>query len=238
MKLILDLILIAIAAFFIMYGYKRGFFKSVMFFGTGVASLFLAYAFAPGLGKFIKEKFIITNISQSLEKSFTSIARTPSSSELDIGLLASDPQFAETVTKYGANEDKIGDMMNGSGAAGDIIEKVARAVADPVAAAIGRVIAFIVIFLAALVILKVLTGFIGLVFRLPVLKTLDRTMGLVFGIVGALFFVWTFSMAVNFFIDAFGKVSAGSISEDSKPVLVGFFAKYNPVGLLSRILGY
>ncbi len=238
MNFILDLILVAIAAFFVLYGWKRGFFKSVMFFGSGVASLFLSYAFAPSLGKFIKDRFIIGNISQSIEKSFSSIARIPAAGaegEYDLSLLAGDPQFGETVAKYGANEGKINDIMGGSGTAGDIIEKVSRAVADPVATTIGRIIAFIIIFIVSIILLRVLTFFIGFLFELPVLKTMDRTAGLIFGIVCAVFFVWIFSMSVDFVMDALDTITSG---DSERPMLISFFAKYNPVGLLSGILGY
>ena len=64
--------------------------------------------------------------------------------------------------------------------------EISKAIAAPSASAMSNVVSYFIIFVAALIILKIITIVLSAVFELPVLRTLNRTAGLVFGILCAL----------------------------------------------------
>ncbi len=241
MGFVLDLILIAIAALCVYRGYKRGFFKSLMSLGAGISALFCSYALYPLLGGFIKENFIIDKIAGSIEKSFLSIARTGGAgSAYDTALLWTDPQFGETVSRYGADKAQIAEIIKSSaGSAEETIEEVSRAVADPMATSISEIIGFIVVFLLAFLLLRVVVFFVGFIFKLPVLRTLDTTLGFVFGIVCGLFFIWVFALCADSLFGVLGAIAPGSIDPDivEDSFLVGFFADFNAIEFIAGSLG-
>ncbi|HOQ15151.1 MAG TPA: CvpA family protein, partial [Bacillota bacterium] len=54
------------------------------------------------------------------------------------------------------------------------------------ASAMSNIVSYFIIFTAALIILRIITVVLGAVFELPVLRTLNRTAGLILGILCAL----------------------------------------------------
>ena len=61
MSIVLDIVLVVIAAVCIISGYRRGFFKTVMGLVSGIASLLAAYSFSPALSAWIYEKFMLNS---------------------------------------------------------------------------------------------------------------------------------------------------------------------------------
>ena len=129
----------------------------------------------------------------------------------------------------------INSANDGSHAA---VEQVSYAVADPIAGTIASIIVFIGLFLAAILVLRLLTWAIGAIFTLPVLRGVDKTLGLAFGVVSALLFVWIFAMVAAAALDAIASVAPGTVDREilDDSILLKFFAKYNPVEDISKAI--
>ena len=147
--------------------------------------------------------------------------------------------FWKILDQYGADSQAVTELINsandGSHAA---VEQVAYAVSDPIAGTLANILVFIGLFLAAILVLRLITWAIGAVFTLPVLRGVDKTLGLVFGVVSALLFVWIFAMVAAAALDAIASVAPGTIDpkilDDS--ILLKFFSKYNPVEAISNAI--
>lgn len=245
MSIVLDIILAAIAVICIISGAKRGFFKSVMSLVSGIVALLVSYAFTPTLSVIINEKFILPSLSEGISSTLASIAESGVNSAgetvYELSNLLENGQFLSVVDRYGADRESISSLVDqigvGTRAA---VDKIAEAVASPVSEMLSNIIAFIVIFIAAVIVLRVVIWLAGLVFSLPVLKELDRTLGLVFGVISALFFVWIFSMLCSTVLTALSAAYPGTFSADiiEKSYLLRFFATYNVIGALSGALGF
>lgn len=243
MHFVLDIVILALCALTILVSYKRGFFKSVMSLCSGIGALLVAYTFTPKLALIVKEKFLLDKIAGGVTDTLASMAKTgvqgAQTVVYDLSKLLENSQFLSILNQYGADSQAVTDLINsandGSYAA---VEEVAYAVSDPIAGTIANIIVFIGLFLAAILVLRLITWAIGVVFTLPVLRGVDKTLGLVFGVVSALLFVWIFAMVAAAALDAIASVAPGTIDpgilDDS--ILLKFFARYNPVEAISNAI--
>lgn len=245
MSLVFDIILIAIAAICVIGGARRGFFKSVMSFVSGIAALLLSYAFTPSLAPVISEKFILPSLSSGIGSTLESIAEngvnTAGEAIYDLTKLAENEQFLTVAERYGADRGSLSSLIDQIGVGTKAaVDKVAEAVARPISDTLSNVIAFIVIFVVSIIALRIVIWLVGLLFSMPVLKGLDRTLGLVFGAVSALFFVWIFSMLCSTVITALSAAYPAAFSVDiiENSHLLKFFATYNVIGAVSSALGF
>ncbi len=240
MGFVLDIILLAIGIGCVIYGWKCGFFKSVVSLLSGVCALLVSYTFTPALADFIEKKLVIDKIAGSITTTFASIAEAGMESGeaavYDLSLLLDSAQFFDTVEQCGADEEAMRALVEATTAnTYDAVESISFAVAQPVSAALSSIIAFICIFVAALIAIKIVTWLVGLLFKLPVLRELDKVMGIVFGVISAVFFVWIFALCADSLVNVLSTVAPGSFSTEiiESSFFVELFAKYNPLALLS-----
>lgn len=241
MHFILDIIIVVLCVLTILISYKRGFFKSVMTLCSGICALLVAYTFTPKLALFVKEKFLLDKIADGVVDTLASMAKAGADSAqnmvYDLSKLLENSQFLKILDQYGADSQHITELINsandGSHAA---VEQVAYAVADPIAGTIANIAVFIGLFLAAILVLRLITWAIGIVFTLSVLRDVDKTLGLVFGVISALLFVWIFAMVADAAVQAIASIAPGTVDvavvNDS--VLLKFFAQYNPVEAITN----
>ena len=243
MGFILDIILLAIGVGCVIYGWKKGFFQSVVSLLSGVCSLLLAYTITPSFGEYIKERFVIDKIAGSITTTFASIAQVGKdggeAAVYDVKLLLDSAQFTDTVNQCGADETSVRAIIETTSATTrEAVENVAYAVAEPISEALSNIVAFICVFVAALIVIRIVTWLVSLVFKLPILRELDKGLGLVFGVVSAVFFVWMFALCADSLVNVLSTVAPGSFSTEiiEKSFFVELFAKYNPLALLNGVV--
>ena len=239
MGFILDLILIAIMVICIVYGAKKGFFKSLMSLLSGICALLIAFTFTPSFSAHLNERYILEPIATGIETTFLSIAEKEDGSGYDKDLLMKDSQFMSLMKDAGfTDEETEKELFENESSDNAVISYLAYTVASPISKTVSDILAFIVLFVVSLIILKLLTVVIGLFLKLPVLKNLDRSLGFVFGIAGAVFFAFVFSMMVSHLTNALSTVAPGTFTKDfvESSLILELFAKYNPISILSNLL--
>lgn len=236
MGIILDIILLIIALVCIVYGAKKGFFKSVMSLVTNVLALLLSYTFTPSLSHTLYNNVVLSKVGGGIAKTFASIAE--SGEAYDLSLLLESQQFTDTVKQCGADMTAVEAVVAEGGSGIDAVERVAYTVAHPVSLALSDIMAFIVIFAASLIVLKIIVWVVGLLFRLPVLRELDRTLGLVFGIVTALLSVTVFAVLTESVVDILSTLYPGSFSYNiiESSLVLELLAKYNVLTFINSIM--
>ncbi len=240
MGIVLDIMIIAIMVLCVVYGAKKGFFRSLMFLATGLCALLIAYTFTPMLSHYINESYIVEPIAGGIETTFLSIAENAdSASEYDKELLLNNSQFVSLMENAGFTGQEIEDKINVNDLGDrEAIARLARTVAEPIAKTVSDSLAFIIIFIIALIVLRIITAIIGAVMKLPVLKELDAVMGWVFGIVSALLFAFAFVMMTEYILIALETVSPGTFNSDiiESSVLFELISKINPISAISKVL--
>lgn len=238
MSLFLDLLLIVVFAVTVGTAYRNGFFKSVMNLASSVVAVLVAYTATPALSGVIYNKFLHNSLSDALASTIGSMAKTGSDAAYDLTRLLDNSQFATIVEKYGANMDSITEFIETTADHSyEGVCTVARTVAQPVANTLSTVIAFAAVFLVTYAVLLVFTAVVGGVFRLPVLRNMDKALGAVFGIISATVTVFVIAMLAQPCLTALSVVAPKIISPNlfENSILLKLFADHNLLKMISNI---
>lgn len=182
----LDLLIVAILAISIFLGIRRGLVHSVISLVGSVVALVLALVFSSALGGYIDAHYINAPMREWAIDQLSASAEQVSATEIDFDdLLANRPAFfTETCEFLGVDVEEI--SASYEELKKDGVEQAKSAIVtqmvDPLSSVISRVLAFAVIFLAAMVAIVVISLFSRFLKNLPILRRLDKLGG---GILGA-----------------------------------------------------
>lgn len=238
MSFLFDAVLILIFALTVFTSYKRGFVKSVMSFGSSIASVLVAYAFTPTLSDYLNQKFFLKRISGAIAETIKSISSENADGTFNLAKMLSDmPEaFRDLLDRYNADISAFTGASEASGE--DVVTRLADMIASPVSGIISSVVSFIILFAGAMLVLTLITWILDIIFRLPILKTANRILGFVFGIAAALVIVWTFSVLFTELIGALSSISPSLFSDDiiDGSIILRLFSKYNLLGMITSVL--
>ncbi len=184
MGIILDVIVVVIFAYIVYKSYKRGLISSVMGLAKGIVSFIAAYSFADRVGEFFCEKFMSGAVSGNINQAIMSLSKTEEG-VYNLSKLFSDmpDALSQILTRYGADTELLGQYTaNLTAGTEENVATVADIIARPVALSLSTIIAFILIFVLVFVLLSVVTIFLNAVFKMPVLKSANKILGMFFGI--------------------------------------------------------
>ncbi len=241
MSLLFDAIILIVAVLAIVLGAKRGFVKSVMGICTLIAALFVAFAFTPNVAEYIENTPMIESIGNGIADTVASLTKTGENS-YDLSRLFRDmPEaFTQILERYGVDSRQLADAVNPQSDAGaDRVENLAQIISEPVAKAIAGVVSFLLLFVAAVIVLKLLTWILDLIFRLPVLKKANTVLGLIVGVLSAFVWAWVLSALSVIFIRAMSSISPEVFSTAviENTVILKFFANDGFANLLRMVIG-
>ena len=193
MSLFIDIIIILAAIAAVYSGIVKGFVKSVMGFVSLLLAIAAAFVFYPTVGGIFEEKFVSGWVSGIVETSLSDLIGT-GGQQLELSkILADRPEaLTEVASRFGIDLDELDKYYAGlsSGSDSEAINSLAEHIASPTAHAVSCVLAAIAVFLAALIALKLITFILDMICRLPVLSTLNKLLGLIFGVGSAAVMAW------------------------------------------------
>ena len=238
---IIDIILVVAAFFIIRAGWKNGVIKSILSFATTIVAAIVAYAFTPKLSAYFYNNWMLQKVSGGIEKTVGSLAK--SGDGYDFPKLISDmPEvFSNMLEKYSVKSDSLQNFTDNLKDTGDAaLKKVSDFIASPVSTIISNVLAFIIIFLGALIVLKIVSRLILLLFKAPVLNGADKFAGLILGCFNALVMLWVLSKVLSFGVGALGSVAPSWFGEEAvrRSAVMRIFASYNPFTILENVINY
>ncbi len=233
MSLIIDIIILLAAAAAIFRGASRGFIKSVMHFASLIIAIICVITFTEPLSQWFGEKFINTSITQIAEDSLNSIVNAGTENFSMDKIFSDRPEALISLSeKFSCNLDELSEYYSKtlqSLSPGDVIKELSRKIVSATASSIGNILAAIAIFIAAMLICKLATYVLDLLFCLPVLKQLNRFLGLLFGIVSAVVTTWLIANAAVGLVNAFGAIRSDIFNESviSNSFILKFFFDNN-----------
>lgn len=240
MSLVFDGLILIVCIIIVVVETRRGFVKSVMHLCSHIAALFVAYAFTPRLSAFFNEHFFLDKVSSGIRDTLKSLT-VNSEGSYDLSRLLDDiPEpFTQILTRYNKPLDSIADKIRDvTGAAEDAVNDLADHIAGDVAGVLSSVCAFLLLFIASLLVLKLVTFILDALFRLPILSTANTALGFIFGVVIALIAAFVLSLLSVKFIGAMSSISPDLFSQDviDKSIILKFFAKYNILGVIAGVI--
>ncbi len=194
MSLIIDLIIIVAAAVSIYLGIVKGFIKSVMQFASLIIALIAVFVFTSPVSDLLYDTFVEKQVSSITSEALTGII-TAGEERLQLDKIMADrPDALTQITeRFSIDLDELTAYYTEnlkSLTEPDAINKLADTIAHPTAEAVSTVAAAILVFIAAMLILALVTFILDSVCRLPVLRRLNTFFGFLFGVGSALVSAW------------------------------------------------
>ena len=190
MEFIADIVIVAIVAISVIIGYRRGFVRMLFKCLTIVAAIAVAYYAGPYLGSHIKSTKVYVNMSENVTEQVSEYFSEVAISGIE-GAQQSKSDFektplAETLSRAGFDSEKLLDHYKTTVISGaeNVKDKYVEKITDYVLSCLANALGHLVVFILALIVIKLLGIIVQKIFDLPVLKTVNKAGG---GIVGAIF---------------------------------------------------
>ncbi len=215
MGILLDIGFVIIILLCVVFGYKKGFFKSIAGFIGAVIAMFLAWVLAGlianALYQGIFREKLIDNISAVLSND--ALASFP---EKAAQVVANLPGFlSNTLNNQGITSSQIEQSLQAAG------NNAAPATADLISPAVIwllQLLLTVILFFILVILVRIVIKLIGNVFRLPVLCQVDGILGGLFGIFKGVVYIFLVCILLQLLMPVIG-----NSSEPMKQVLDNSF---------------
>lgn len=210
--LILDIFFLAFAVLTIFIARKKGFVLTLLDFASFFLAVFLAIPVSGWLAEGVYNTFISQSVVTALESQLPSAA---SSAEIAAQVNAVLSDFPDFVTAYassiGIDISEISRRVSAAGAsAGSLAQTVEANIVAPIVTAVCKAIIFVILLIIFVILLKIAARLINQFFKLPVLKTLNGTLGAVLGVLKA-------AVGIVIICSVIGLI--GELTAESTPVI-------------------
>lgn len=204
--ILLDILLIAVFAILVFQGWRRGFFKSVLRVGRLILSVVLTVIFGSSVAAWMDETFINPPVYKVVFDKLSSIAD-------DVAATANGSVDAMVEKIPEGFRDHL-DLSSVDPTAGlnALVEEWSNTVAGSISLVIATVLGYVLLFVACFLVLTVVIAIVGKLAKLPLLKTADKILGLVMGVVSGAIAVIAISVILGALLGVFGQ---GELVENS-----------------------
>lgn len=210
--LILDIFFLAFTVLTIFIAKKKGFVLTLLDFAAFFLAVFLAIPVSGWLAEGVYNTFISQSVVTALESQLPSAA---SSAEIAAQVNAVLSDFPDFVTAYassiGIDISEISRQVSAAGAsAGSLAQTVEANIVAPIVTAVCKAIIFVILLIIFVILLKIAARLINQFFKLPVLKTLNGTLGAILGVLKA-------AVGIVIICSVIGLI--GELTAESTPVI-------------------
>lgn len=238
MSLILDLIVIVVALVCIISGAKRGFVKSVFSLASSILALLAAWLLTPYVSTWLYEKCFSGMVAGWVQKAIMPLL-IPKDGGFDLAKLFSDmPEaFSSLLKGFEADATALAGQYSIPAASEETIHALSEKIASPAATLLSKIVAFAAVFLVAILALWLVSLLLGMIVKLPVLRTVNRVLGLILGILTAM--VWAFCLCkiMPYAVKALAGVKPEWFGGDviDKTLIVRFLSGLNVFSFISGL---
>ena len=232
-NLILDLLPVALVAYGLISGWKRGFgrvvFMKMRWLTALVVSFLIARPLGAVLGKNLFEPSLAGKIKDilgdALGEKLANATASELVSELPLALKGILNLFGFDASKLAADAEAAGGAM---------LDHFASSIAAPVATVIGTVVVFICSYIVLRLTLRFIVQLVSAIFSIPGLRIINKTLGVIFGLLFSLISAWIFVTILGF---VFGILAGGNIAffadfDITKTLIAKFFYQLKPLELI------
>ncbi len=197
MSWLLDIIIVAIIAVTVYFAAKNGFVKTAISAGSFIIAVALTFCFASPLAEVLKSTSIAEKIETETEEKIETVM-LDSSLGID-QLLSGESEAFNTLVAVSGIEISGRDIKDGSELSPT--KQIAKLLTPPIVSTIALLLAIIIIYVGARIILAIIAKILDGVMRLPILKTFNKLLGVALGVVLAVLRVCVFCFIVNILIN-------------------------------------
>ncbi len=226
MSLLLDIGFVIILLLCVVFGYKKGFFKSIAGFIGAAVAMFLAWTFAGLLANALYQGIfrsrLISSISAILAESGVA-----SASEKAAGVLTGLPDIVRnTLSQQGITSEQMAQSLQQAG------DNAAQATADLISPAVIwllQLILTIILFFVLLALVRLVLRLVLKTLRLPVLRQANGILGALFGICKGVIYLFLICVLLRLLMPLLGSGSAGLQEALQGSVVYQWIFQNNPM---------
>lgn len=229
---IVDIIIAAILLFNMISGAKRGFVKTVYKFLKVIIALAVSYMFSAPLAQYLKttdfyQKLLLgikENVgiyfAENFKPDFSRISET-------------NPELSKLLSFLGRTPEQIAgeyERLAPESAGETLAERMTDFIVEPACDGIVKVISFVAIFVASLLVLYIVMKLLNLFASIPGIRFLNKTLGLAAGIVVALTQIFVISALFELALPYLAGLDIGITPETvHESSLYSFVVSLNPL---------
>ena len=229
-----DIFILVFLVFMIFWGYRTGFFRSILRFISTIASIILSILLYPQVSEWLKNSFVYNVVNKPIYSFFSGIIQTP---KLESALHGSGEMVATELTKQlpipGAINPSVTEAVTKSIPANvsgfDAVSPVSRVITIFIL----NIIAIILVFIVVKFLLTIVCAFlVKLVEIIPIVRSIDKPLGATLGFIEGVGLIYLI-VTVMIFMNLGGK--SGGISDGiNHSLFAGIF--YNNNFLINLLL--
>lgn len=174
-----DAIIVVIFLLFIILGVKRGFVRSVLDLVGTLAAMLVSMWFSGIAAQWVFSTFLQESLTRQIAEA---LQAAPAADAADAVLSVVPEILRGGLEAFGITSDAINQAV--AGTSGQAAAAVV-AVLSPMVVSVLRGLFALVLFVFLLVIFRILSGVVCRIFRLPVLRQLDKGLGILLGVAQA-----------------------------------------------------
>ncbi len=177
LPIIIDIVLIAILISCIFDGRRKGFVKMVLSIIATIVSIFIGKEFSTPVAMWIKDAFVHDRITASIEKAIASSVANGTQAIAD----AVPSYITGACEAVGVSADRLFANIGSFANAAEIAESISVAAESAFINGALMVVSFCVIYAISSFVLSFAVSAINRIFKLPILRTLNKTLGAALG---------------------------------------------------------
>ncbi len=181
----LTIVVLAIIATLGLIGYAKGFVKMLLSLLSLVVTLIVASLISPYISEALQKTSVFDSVYENTFEYVNEAVGAAMSNSTEA--IVNEMQLPEVLKEYVVNSE----VVNAGSA------PIANKIATQVAKIIFDTIVFIVTFIAALILVKVIFKMLNIITYLPLIHGVNKLVGLVIGVAEGVLIVWVFFIAIS-----------------------------------------
>lgn len=190
---ILSIVILLIVLLLMVRGYRKGLVQMVASMTTLILAIFLVSIATPHISNVLKTRTPVYNMIEEKCEDLIKSGTDQISSKIE------ESEWIENLKVPGFLQEMIKENNNTVSYEKMNVDSFGEYISHFLATMILNVVSYIITFIAALILIKVIAGALGLLTHLPVIHSMNRILGAVMGLIQSLLLIWLFLLAVTLF---------------------------------------
>ena len=238
MAYIADLAIVAVIIFSAVMGHRRGLVKTVFKCLSLAAAIILAYFFGHAVGDYIKTTPVYETVSVSVSDAVSEHFDKTALEGLDSAKKAQQDfeksDVGKTLSRLGFDSNDLyekyeTEILDGKNS---LKENYAKKLADWIISCLASALGTLIVFIASLLLLKILAKVFEAVFKLPLLKTVNKFGGGILGLILGFVYAFVACAVIEMLLPYIPENPVLYMGMEENTVLYKFFLNVNPLLLL------
>ena len=229
LSIVLDILILVVLAIPVVQGFRNGFVKTVLRFGRVLISAVLSCLFAKRVGGWLRDKWIYDFVYGKIDGIVTDeVGKGATIDNISDKLPAG---LRDSLSAFGVDTGALAEDVAEAGQSA--IAEFTENVASSVSGIVSVVLAFLAVFLVSFLLLLIVGALLNaIVSRIPIIKTINRWLGGVIGLLVGICAAWGVAQLVVAILGFF------AMTDYSNAYILNFFHSVNPLRWLFRLLAY